>query len=175
MMLRINSLLVLLAATAASIGVPDEARSQPRKGAEGAPEADASASERLEARARKLAERGRAGWARAATLYTRAAELRGPLDWGAPEDLILAGHLYFYAAQHEASVLAFRTAGQMFVAMGQLQRAAASFRDGAWVASQAGMGARAQELRAWVEVLTRPQPQTGPGQRRLTTDLARRS
>ena len=175
MMLRIDSLLVLLAATAASIGAPDEAWSQPRKAAEGAPEAEGSAGERLEARARKLVERGREGWARAAALYTRAAELRGPLDWEAPEDLILAGHLYYYAAQNEASVLAFRTAGQMLVAMGALQRAVASFREGAWVAQQAGMGERAKELGGWVEVLTRPQPQVGPGQRRFTSGLARRS
>jgi hypothetical protein len=55
MMLRIESLLVLLAASATMAGLPDEGRGQPATSAKHPPEADASPGPALEARARKMA------------------------------------------------------------------------------------------------------------------------
>jgi hypothetical protein len=175
MMLRIESLLVLLAASATMAGLPDEGRGQPATSAKHPPEADASPGPALEARARKMAEQGRTGWATAASLYARAGHARGSSDEGAPRDLVLAGHLYFYVGEHEASVLAFRAAGQLFLALGLLDSAAGAFRDGAWVAAQAGLEREAQELCEWTEVLTRRQPQGQPGQRRFFAGAARSS
>ena len=177
MMLRIDCLLVFLAASAALAGLPGEGRGQPAPahGAD-ASEGDESPGHRLEARARKLADRGgRDGWARAASLYARAADQRGPADPTAADDLVMAGHLYYYAGDHEAAVLAFRTAGRMFVAFARLDMAAVAFRDGAWVAHRAGLERAAQELRQWSEVLTSPRPQGERRQRRFLTGAARMS
>lgn len=167
MMLRIDSLLVLLAASAAMAGLPGDGVAQPATRVKSAPEVDASPGQRLESRARKMADRGRGGWAQAADLYARAARTRGAGDWGAADDLVMAGHLYFHAAEHASSVVAFRAAGQLYLASGRLEAAARAFRDGAWVAGQAGSTLDAQELREWAEVLSRPQPQGQQGRRRL--------
>jgi len=88
---------------------------------------------------------------------------------------LLAGHLYFYAAQHEASVLAFRAAGHHFLSLGRLDRAADAFHDGAWVATRAGLTGQAQELGGWTQILTRQQPQTQRGQRRFLASADRSS
>lgn len=88
---------------------------------------------------------------------------------------MLAGHLYFYAAQHEASVLAFRAAGHHFLSLGRLDRAADAFHDGAWVATRAGLTGQAQELGGWTQILTRQQPQTQRGQRRFLASADRSS
>jgi hypothetical protein len=167
--------MMLLAAAAASMLLPDDVRSQPAKAVEDASGADASPGARLEARAGKLAELGREGWSRAAALYARAAGMRGPSDRRATEDLEIAGHLYFHAGQHEASVLAFAAAGRLLLALGDFAGAAAAFRGGAWVANQAGLGEQAQQLCEWAEILSRPQPQSAPGRRSFDAGLARRS
>lgn len=160
MMLRMESLLVLLAASASAP----------------ADEAESSVYDRLEARARKLADRGPEGWARAADLYGRAGQPRGESDRAAPEDFALAARLYFYAERHEASVPAFNAAGQLFLAGGRLEAAARAFHDGACVVTRAGLMRQAAELRGWTEVLVRAQTQTqGQGQRRCLAGAARRS
>lgn len=176
MMLRIDSLLVLLAASAAFAGLPGEGRGQPAPaaGSDG-PDGGASPGERLEARARKLADKGQEGWAQAAALYVRAANLRGPSDPAATESLILAGNFYYHADRLEASVLAFRAAGEILLRRGLFAAAAGAFRDGAWVADRAGLTAQARELCEWIEVLTRPQSQSRQGQRRFFLGTAKRS
>ena len=141
----------------------------------GGPDEERTPAARLESLARELAAGDRGLWARAAALYLRAAELRGAGDAGAAEDLVVAGHLFYYAAEHDAALFAFRHAANVYLALGDIAAAARTLRDGAWVAHQAGLTLQARELGEWSQVLTRPQPQPQGGQRQLLFGAAPRS
>jgi hypothetical protein len=113
-----------------------------------------AAAEEMEQRASDALAAGR-GWQRAAGLYRRAAELRGWGDLKSADNLRLAGYLQFYDARTKAAVASLIEAGETFLALGDVESAAETFIDAAWVAQQAEMGREAKELSERAELLTR--------------------
>ena len=103
------------------------------------------AAAEMEERADDMLRSGR-GWERAAGLYRRAAELRGSADPQSADDLRIAGYLQFYRGREKAAVLSLTQAGEAFLALGDVGRAAGVFVDCAWVANRANMPAEAREL-----------------------------
>jgi len=69
-------------------------------------------------------------------------------------DLRLAGYLYFYRDRPQAAVVSLTEAGEAFLALGDVEGAAETFIDGAWVATEAGMSAAAKELADRAKLLT---------------------
>jgi hypothetical protein len=67
----------------------------------------------------------------------------------------LAGYLQFYRGRPKAAVASLTHAGEAFLALGDVERAAKAFIDGAWVAQSAGMQAEARDLRERGRLLTR--------------------
>jgi len=111
-------------------------------------------AEEMEQRARDLMLGGR-GWEQAAGLYSRAAELRGTDDVKGADDIRLAGYIHYYRGRSQASVLVLTQAGEAFLALGDVEAAAAALIDGAWVATQAGMSTQALDLAERARRLTR--------------------
>jgi hypothetical protein len=107
--------------------------------------AQPAAAARMEQQARDLLVTGR-GWERAADLYLRAAALRGPGDLESAGNLRLAGYVEFYRGRPKAAVASLTQAGEAFLALGDVERAAQAFIDGAWVAAQAKMPIDARAL-----------------------------
>jgi hypothetical protein len=103
------------------------------------------AADHLEREAIELLSYGR-GWRGAAALYMRAAELRGMDDLKSADNLRIAGYLQYYAGRHRAAVASLTEAGEAFLTLGDVERAAETFIDGAWVATQAGLPAAANVL-----------------------------
>ena len=112
------------------------------------------AAESMEALAYDMIRDGR-GWMEAASLYRRAAELRGSSDAASATDLRLAGYLYFYRGRADAAVTTLTEAGEAFLALGDVQGAAGAFIDGAWVAAKSDMPEEASALSARARLLTR--------------------
>lgn len=94
-------------------------------------------------------------WERAAGLYRLAAELRGSTDPRSGDDLRLAGYLQFYRGRTKAAVVSLTQAGEAFLALGDVERAAEAFIDGAWVANEAGMPTEAHDLSGRARLLAR--------------------
>jgi len=113
-----------------------------------------AAAEEMEALAYDMILGGR-GWDSAAGLYRRAAELRGPEDPRSAMDLRLAGYIYFYRSRGAAALVSLTESGEAFLALGDVQGAAGTFIDGAWVATQLGMSAEAVALAERAKLLTR--------------------
>ena len=113
-----------------------------------------AAAEEMEQRAQDLLTAGR-GWEEAAGLYLRAAELRGAGDLQSADNLRLAGYVHFYRGRAKAAVVSLTQAGETFLALGDVERAAASFIDAAWVAAQADMAVQAHDLGDRGQLLTR--------------------
>jgi hypothetical protein len=113
-----------------------------------------AAAAEMEQQADDLLVAGR-GWERAAGLYRRAAELRGTGDLKSADNLRLAGYLQYYRGRPKAAVVSLTQAGDAFLALGDVERAAAAFIDGAWVASEADMPIEARDLRQRGLLLTR--------------------
>jgi hypothetical protein len=116
--------------------------------------AQPAAAEEMEQRANDMLTAGR-GWQRAAGLYRRAAELRGSGDLQSADDLRLAGYLQFYDARARAAVATLTESGEVYLALGDVERAAEVFIDAAWVAAQAEMGLEAKGLSERAGLLTR--------------------
>ena len=95
------------------------------------------------------------GWERAAGLYRLAAELRGSTDPRSGDDLRLAGYLQFYRGRTKAAVVSLTQAGEAFLALGDVERAAEAFIDGAWVANEADMPTEARDLSGRARLLAR--------------------
>jgi hypothetical protein len=108
----------------------------------------------IEQQADDLLVTGR-GWERATGLYLRAAELRGRHDVKSADNLRLAGYLQFYRGRAKAAVSSLTQAGEAFLALGDVERAAQTFIDGAWVAAEADMRREAHELSDRGKLLTR--------------------
>ncbi|MGE0160239.1 MAG: hypothetical protein AB7T31_12585 [Gemmatimonadales bacterium] len=113
-----------------------------------------AAAVEMEQQADDLLVAGR-GWERAAGLYRRAAELRGSDDVKSADNLRMAGYLQFYRGRPKAAVLTLMQAGEAFLALGDVERAAEAFIDGAWVATRADMPVEARDLRERGRLLTR--------------------
>jgi hypothetical protein len=152
-----NSRIVLLALVATLAGASTQAQAQTES-----PDAFASldmptrpaAAAEMEQLADDLLRDGR-GWERAAGLYRGAAELRGQADIKSAANLRLAGYVQFYDARHEASIISLTQAGEIFLAFGDVEAAAQSFIDAAWVAAQTGMAPEAVELSGRAGLLAR--------------------
>jgi hypothetical protein len=107
------------------------------------------AAEDMERRAGDVLDGGRFaghGWERAAGLYISAAELRGSGDPKSADNLRVAGYLQYYRGRSKAAVASLTQAGEAFLALGDVERAAGAFIDGAWVAGEADMPAEAHDL-----------------------------
>jgi hypothetical protein len=115
--------------------------------------AQPSAAARMEQQARELLLTGH-GWEQAADLYLRAAELRGAGDLESADNLRLAGYVEFYRGRPKAAVASLTQAGETFLALGDVERAAQAFIDGAWVAAQASMPIEARALHERGRLLT---------------------
>jgi hypothetical protein len=113
-----------------------------------------AAAAEMEQQASDLLLAGR-GWERAAGLYSRAAELRGSDDLKGADNLRLAGYLQFYRGRSKAAVASLTRAGEAFLALGDVERAAETFIDGAWVANEAEMPLEAHDLSERGRLLTR--------------------
>jgi len=113
-----------------------------------------AAAEEMEQRAYDLLTAGR-GWKQAAELYVRAAELRGAGDPESADNLRLVGYVLFYRGRPTAALASLTQAGEAFLALGDVERAAASFIDAAWVAAEAGMPMQARDLSERGRLLTR--------------------
>jgi hypothetical protein len=111
----------------------------------------------MEQRASDVLDGGRLGgrgWERAAGLYIDAAELRGSADPRSADNLRLAGYLQYYRGRAKAAVVSLTQAGDAFLALGDVGRAAEAFIDAAWVADEANMPAEARELSERGRLLT---------------------
>jgi hypothetical protein len=156
-MTNTNSRIVLLALVATLAGASTQAQAQ-TESADAFVSIDVparpAAAEELEQRATEVLVAGR-GWEQAAGLYHRAAELRGPSDLTSAENLRLAGYLQFYAARPKAAIASLSRAAEIFLAFGDVEGAAQTFIDAAWVAAQADLGLEAMTLGERAELLTR--------------------
>jgi hypothetical protein len=90
-----------------------------------------------------------------ASLYRRAAELRGQSDIRNADNLRTMGNLEYYKGDLHDAVSTLRSAGENYLALGDVVSAAETFIDGAWVAGRAGMMSEALLLRERGGVLTR--------------------
>jgi hypothetical protein len=111
-------------------------------------------AEAMEQRAHDVILTGH-GWEEAVGLYSRAAELRGTDDVKSAGNMRLAGYIHYYRGRPQSSVLELTQAGEAFLALGDVEGAAESLIDGAWVAMQAGMSAQALDLAERARRLTR--------------------
>jgi hypothetical protein len=145
-----------LAILAALAGAPTQARAQQRaQGAFVSPDVPTGppAAQELERRATVLLSAGH-DWDQAAGLFRRAAELRGGGDLESADNLRLAGYLEFYRGRSKAAVTSLTRAGETFLALGDVERAAQVFIDAAWVAVQAKMPLDARSLSERGRLLT---------------------
>ncbi len=113
-----------------------------------------AAAEEMESLAYDLVVGGR-GWDQAAGLYRRAAAMRGIGDPIRADNLRISGYIEFYRRRPHAAVTSLTEAGEAFLALGDVERAAESFIDGAWVAVQSGMSIPALELSERARLLSR--------------------
>lgn len=113
-----------------------------------------AAAEEMEGLAYDLVVAGR-GWDQAAGLYRRAAAMRGIGDPIGADNLRIAGYIEFYRNRPQTAVTTLTEAGEAFLALGDVERAAESFIDGAWVAMQAGMSEPAVDLSERARLLSR--------------------
>jgi len=127
-----------MAITALAIGVPQPASATGPDG----PDQIAEARE-IQLEAQKLATRVDR-YDDAADLYRRAAELFGQHPEAA-EAWAWAGKFSYYDGSAQA-VSDLRNAGEMALRYGQVDLAAHSFLDAAWVAHERGMNAEALDL-----------------------------
>jgi hypothetical protein len=113
-----------------------------------------AAAEEMEGLAYDLVVAGR-GLDEAAGLYRRAAALRGTGDPMGADNLRIAGYIEFYRNRPQLAVTTLTEAGEAFLALGDVERAAESFIDGAWVAMKADMPAAVLELSERARLLSR--------------------
>ena len=145
--------LVALTAAAALMGAPSHLDGQ-ESGQALANPTDASAMAlELEVRAEDLSKGTR--WKAAAEMYRRAADLRGEGDIKSADNLRVAGYIHYYEGGFQTAVTTLRRAGEAYLALGDVERAAEAFIDGAWVAGRSGMLSEALTLRERGLLLTR--------------------
>ncbi|MEQ1856353.1 MAG: hypothetical protein ABL963_07780 [Longimicrobiales bacterium] len=113
-----------------------------------------AAAEEMESLAYDMILAGR-GWEQAAGLYLRAAAMRGAADPRSATDVRLAGYIYFYKGRPQAAVTSLTGAGEAYLALGDVEGAAETFIDAAWVAAKVGMTAEARGLADRARLLTR--------------------
>jgi hypothetical protein len=142
----------LLAIAAGFAGTSMQLHAQTRFVSLDMPSPPVAATE-MEEQAHDLLLGGR-GWERAAGLYIGAAELRGSGDPKSADNLRLAGYLQYYRGRAKAAVLSLTRAGEAFLALGDVERAAGALIDAAWVADAADMPAEARELSERGRLLT---------------------
>jgi tellurite resistance protein len=131
-----------------------------------------AAAEQIEQRASDMLTAGH-GWQRAAGLYRRAAELRGSGDLKSADNLRIAGYLQFYDGRARAAVASLTEAGEAYLALGDVESAAETFIDAAWVAAQSEMGLEAKESSERAELLTRSPLLEAPARLALVRRLGR--
>lgn len=145
--------ILILAIVATLAGASNQVQAQDAFASLDVP-AQPAAVEELEQRAYDLLTAGR-GWEQAAGLFLRAAELRGAHDLQSADNIRLAGYLQYYAGHAKAAVASLTQAGDAFLALGDVEHAAATFIDAAWVAAQASMLLEARALGERGRLLTR--------------------
>jgi hypothetical protein len=148
----VNYSIASIAIVAALVGTSMQVQAQSRFASLDVPPRPAAATE-MEEQAHDLLLAGRA-WERAAGLYIGAAELRGSADPRSADNLRLAGYLQYYRGRAKAAVVSLTQAGEAFLALGDVERAAGAFIDAAWVADEAAMPAEARELSERGRLLT---------------------
>jgi len=92
-------------------------------------------------------------YGRIADLYHEIAELREDTP-DAARALAMAARFDYYAGDDDAAYDAYRRAGDLAIAWGDVLTAATAYADGAWVAHQCGRDEAALELALKVEKLT---------------------
>jgi len=147
-MTSVPNRVALLAIAAVFTGTTTQVQAQTQFVSLDVPALPVAAAE-MERRAGDVLDGGRfegRGWERAAGLYISAAELRGSADPRSADNLRLAGYLQYYRGRTKSAVTSLTQAGEAFLALGDVERAAEAFIDAAWVADAADMQAEAREL-----------------------------
>ena len=143
--------LIALAAVAAVAGAPSRVHAQETANVL----VGESSTVAMELEGRALESLTTQHLAAAARLYRRAAEIRGDGDIKSAENLHTVGYLEYYAGELQNAVVTLRSAGEAYLALGDVERAAEMFIDGAWVAASAGMIPEMHALRDRGMLLTR--------------------
>lgn len=93
-------------------------------------------------------------WKRAASLYREAGGVRDVSDPKAVDNYMEAARLSYYRGNEGQAVRDFESAGDRALMTGDIVRAAKAFADAAWVAADAGDGAKALAFHERAELLS---------------------
>jgi hypothetical protein len=151
-MTSVHDRIAFLAIAALIAGTSTEVQAQTQFASLDVPPRPAAATE-MEEQAHGLILGGR-GLERAVRLYIDAAVLRGSGDPKSADNLRLAGYLQYYRGRAKSAVASLTQAGEAFLALGDVERAATAFIDAAWVADESDMPAEARELSGRGRLLT---------------------